>query len=52
MQDYVSRDLLSSLLENEQEHLDFLGRQLDLIKLVGVEKYIQLNAAPAPEQED
>ena len=50
VRDFVSRDLLSKILENEEEHIDFLDRQFDLIKLVGVEHYIQLNAAAAPDQ--
>ena len=51
VRDYVSRDLLRRILENEEEHLDFLDRQFDLIKQIGIERYIQLNAAPAPNQE-
>ncbi len=51
VRDYVSRDLLARILENEEEHIDFLDRQFDLIKRIGIENYIQLNAAAAPEQE-
>jgi bacterioferritin len=51
VRDYVSRDLLRRILENEEEHMDFLDRQFDLIKQIGIERYIQLNAAPAPDQE-
>jgi bacterioferritin len=50
VRDYVSRDLLRRILENEEEHMDFLDRQFDLIKQIGIERYIQLNAAPAPDQ--
>ena len=50
MRDYVSRDLLRRILENEEEHIDFLDRQFDLIKLIGIERYIQLNSAAAPDQ--
>lgn len=39
--DYVSRDVLSSILESEEEHIDWLETQLDLIKRVGVERYTQ-----------
>lgn len=50
--DYVSRDLLRRILDNEEHHVDFLERQFDLIKLIGIERYIQLNSAAAPEQEE
>jgi len=51
VRDYVSRDLLRRILENEEEHVDFLERQFDLIKLIGIERYIQLNSGAAPEQD-
>ena len=50
VRDYVSRDLFRRILENEEEHVDFLERQFDLIKLIGIQNYIQLNSASAPEQ--
>src|SRR5919206_2972681 len=46
VRDYVSRDLLRRILENEEEHVDFLDRQFDLIRQIGIERYIQLNSAP------
>jgi len=51
VRDFVSRDLLRHILSNEEDHVDFLERQFDLIKQIGIERYIQLNSAPAPEQE-
>lgn len=51
VRDFVSRDLLLKILESEEEHVDFLDRQFDLIKRIGIERYILLNAAPAPEQD-
>lgn len=51
VRDYVSRDLLRRILDNEEQHVDFLERQFDLIKLIGIERYIQLNSAAAPDQE-
>jgi bacterioferritin len=51
VRDFVSRDLLMHILENEEEHVDFLERQFDLIKQLGIERYILLNAGSAPEQE-
>jgi bacterioferritin len=50
VRDFVSRDLLLQILESEEEHVDFLERQFDLIKQIGIERYILLNAASAPEQ--
>ncbi len=51
VRDFVSRDLLLHILESEEDHVDFLDRQFDLIKQIGIERYILLNAAPAPEQD-
>jgi len=51
VRDFVSRDLLLKILDSEEEHVDFLDRQFDLIRQIGMEKYIQLNAAAAPDQE-
>ena len=51
VRDFVSRDLLLRILDAEEEHVDFLDRQFDLIKQIGMERYILLNAAPAPDQE-
>jgi bacterioferritin len=51
VRDYVSRDLLRRILENEEEHIDFLERQFDLIRQIGIERYTLLNSVPAPDQE-
>jgi bacterioferritin len=51
VRDFVSRDLLVRIQENEEEHIDFLDRQFDLIRQIGIERYVLLNAAAAPEQE-
>jgi bacterioferritin len=48
--DFVSRDLLRHILSKEEDHVDLLERQFDLIRQIGIERYIQLNSAPAPEQ--
>ena len=39
--DYISRELFESILESEEEHIDWLETQLDLIKRVGLENYLQ-----------
>ena len=41
LQDYVSRELFESILESEEEHIDFLETQLDLIQRVGAQNYAQ-----------
>ena len=51
VRDFVSRDLLLGILESEEEHVDFLERQFDLIKQIGIERYVMLNAGAAPEQD-
>ncbi|QCZ93451.1 bacterioferritin [Salinimonas iocasae] len=40
-QDYVSRDLLESILEYEEEHLDWLETQEYQIGALGLENYLQ-----------
>tara|TARA_Y100000588_G_C14006463_1_gene817998 strand:+ start:116 stop:583 length:468 start_codon:yes stop_codon:yes gene_type:complete len=39
--DYVSRNLLSSILDSEEEHVDWLETQLSLIERLGIENYQQ-----------
>lgn len=39
--DYITRELFEDILEDEEEHIDFLETQLDLVKSVGLENYLQ-----------
>ncbi len=43
--DYVSREIFESILESEEEHIDFLETQVGLIDKVGIENYTQSQIA-------
>jgi bacterioferritin len=47
VRDYVSRNLLREILDSEEEAIDFGETQLELIKKMGLENYIQLQSKDA-----
>jgi bacterioferritin len=49
VRDYVSRDLFLKILDSEEEHVDYLEKQFDLIKLMGIQNYVQLQSKAAGE---
>lgn len=46
VRDYVSRDLFVKILDNEEEHVDYLETQFDMIEQMGIQNYIQLQSEP------
>ncbi len=44
VRDYVSRDLFGKILQNEEEHIDYIETQFDLIERTGIQNYIQLQS--------
>ncbi|PHK96905.1 bacterioferritin [Pseudoroseomonas rhizosphaerae] len=48
--DFVSRDLFIRILIDEEKHADFVETQFELIRQIGLPKYIALNSDAAPDQ--
>ena len=49
VRDYITRELLEDILENEEEHIDWIETQLSLIDRMGLQNYVQLQSEPAED---
>ena len=47
--DYVSRQMLDSILASEEEHVDWIETQQSLVEKMGIENYSQLQSKAAGE---
>lgn len=41
IKDYISREVFQHILENEEEHVDWLETQFELIGKIGIQNYLQ-----------
>jgi len=47
--DYISHEVVKEILDDTEEHIDFLETQLSILASIGLDNYLQLQAYPANE---
>jgi bacterioferritin len=47
--DYVSREIVEEILEDAEEHIDFLETEIELIEKVGLQNYLQTQIGEGEE---
>ena len=45
--DFISREIVKEILDDTEEHIDFLETQLSILASIGLDNYLQLQAHPA-----
>ena len=49
VRDYVTRDLARGILQDEENHIDFIETQFEMIERMGIQNYVQLQSEAAEE---
>ncbi len=47
----ISREIFEKILENEEEHVDWLETQFEMMERMGLENYVQLQSKSAGGEE-
>jgi len=49
VRDYVSRELFQHILDDTEEHIDYLETQIDIVDKVGLQNYLQSQLEPGTD---